>query len=99
MFTTIKNTILRAFLFCAFVLAATVSHCQSPAYKIAFIFEGESNAGGYGNNADATTGELSSQSQVQILHNYSLAFESLHIGVNNRIGHIGHESIWYNSHG
>lgn len=54
-----------------------------------FIFTGESNSGGYAPNSSATVGELSAQSQVQILNNTSLAFEPLHIGVNNLIGHTG----------
>lgn len=61
----------------------------SNAYKYMFIFTGESNSGGMALNTSAMTDELAPQSQIQILNNSSLSFESLDIGTNNNIGHFG----------
>lgn len=51
-----------------------------------FIAAGESNAEGYGDNADASGGELDPNPFIQILNNTSLLFEDLDIGTNNCIG-------------
>lgn len=55
--------------------------------NLAFVFTGESNAGGQALNTSATTEELDPREQVQILNNNSLTFEPLDIGTNNNIGH------------
>ena len=57
--------------------------------SILIIFGGESNSGGYVDNAQCTTADFQPKSQVQILNNNSLVFENLQIGVNNLIGHTG----------
>jgi hypothetical protein len=54
-----------------------------------FIFTGESNAGGFSPNSDATAYELTARPSVQILNNTTLTFQPLHVGVNNLIGHAG----------
>jgi len=53
------------------------------------IITGESNAGGYALNTEATSGELAARQSVQILNNTTLTFEDLDIGTNNLIGHSG----------
>jgi hypothetical protein len=85
------------FLFLAFcaktqsirISATPVKHIlpSIPAYLI--FFSGESNSGGKVDNSLATTYEKSIRASVTILNNNSLQFESLHIGVNNLIGHSG----------
>lgn len=55
------------------------------------LFVGESNSGGQVLNSNATPSELGPRKSVQILHNYSLQFQDLHIGENNLIGHTGLE--------
>jgi len=57
--------------------------------KLLFLFNGESNSGGYGVNTSATAGELAVIPQVQILNNTTLLYEDLDIGTNNTIGHTG----------
>lgn len=56
---------------------------------VLFIFNGESNSGGYASNGDPTAYELSARSSIQILNNTTLAFQDLDIGTNNLIGHNG----------
>lgn len=63
------------------------------------VFTGESNAGGYALNSQALPAELEELPEVQILNNDTLLFEDLHIGVNNKLGHTGHEDSWYTTHG
>jgi len=53
------------------------------------VFSGESNSGGYADNADATTYEKSARSSVQKLDEYTLLFEDLHVTVNNLQDHVG----------
>jgi len=53
------------------------------------VFSGESNSGGFADNADATVEELAARPALQILNNTSLVFEDLDIGVNNLLGHSG----------
>lgn len=53
------------------------------------IFTGESNSGGYADNAELSSADLQPFPNTQILNNTSLLFESLQIGVNNLIDHIG----------
>jgi hypothetical protein len=53
------------------------------------VFNGESNSGGFADNADLTAGELASRSGVQIWNNTSSAFQNLDIGTNNLISHTG----------
>src|ERR1044072_1981924 len=60
-----------------------------PTDTLLFIFNGESNSGGLGANSGATSHELSVRSSIQILNNYTLLFEDLHIGVNNILQHAG----------
>lgn len=52
-----------------------------------FIFNGESNSGGIAENSLATADELSIQPRLQIWNNFENHFESLHVGVNNLLGH------------
>ncbi|MBP9719591.1 MAG: hypothetical protein KBD46_03900, partial [Candidatus Levybacteria bacterium] len=59
----------------------------SPASLLAFVFTGESNAGGYGLNDAATADELAPTSAVKILNNTTLQFEDLDVGTNNTIDH------------
>jgi hypothetical protein len=53
-----------------------------------YVFIGESNAGGQAALSDLSSDEKAARLAVQILNNTSLAFEALHIGVNNNIGHF-----------
>jgi hypothetical protein len=53
------------------------------------VFSGESNSGGYANNADATTYEKSARSSVQKLDEYTLLFDDLHVTENNLQDHYG----------
>lgn len=53
------------------------------------IFSGESNSGGLALNSDALLSELSPIPGVQILNNSSLTYESLDVGTNNIINHLG----------
>ena len=64
-----------------------------------FVYTGESNSGGYALNSEAFPAELLARPSVQILNNDTLEFEDLHIGVNNKLGHYGHEASWYTTHG
>jgi hypothetical protein len=54
-----------------------------------FVFNGESNSGGYAENTDLTAPELAARSSVKIRNNTSGNFEDLDIGTNNLIGHAG----------
>lgn len=54
-----------------------------------FIMNGESNSGGQGNNTLASIVELAPRTNTKILHNGTLAFEDLDVGVNNIINHSG----------
>ncbi len=54
-----------------------------------FVFNGESNSGGFAVNTDATATELSPRPAVKILNNLTFLFETLQIGVNNLIDHFG----------
>lgn len=67
------------------IVSAALSGTPTPL----FIFIGESNSGGVGNNADATPTELAARSQVQIWHNTANVFQDLDIGTNNLISHAG----------
>lgn len=53
------------------------------------VFNGESNSGGYADNADATGTELAARTGTFILNNTSLEFENLDVGTNNLIDHAG----------
>jgi hypothetical protein len=53
-------------------------------YDLILIF-GDSNAGGQGANADATSAELSARTNTKILNNNTLLFENLDVGYNNHI--------------
>ena len=59
----------------------------SPVTSLTFVFTGESNAGGMALNSDATSTELASTPQVQILNNNTFLFENLDIGTNNNLDH------------
>lgn len=61
-----------------------------------FIFWGESNSAGFADNASATSGELSAQSQVQIINNNTFTFQSLDIGTNND---LNNNNMYANKHG
>lgn len=54
-----------------------------------FVFNGESNSGGYAVNADCTSDELQPRPMLQILNNANFTFENMQIGVNNLIDHAG----------
>jgi len=69
-----------------------------PAFPL-FVFTGESNSGGIGLNSEAAADELAPRSQVQILNNSTLTFESLDVGTNNLLGHSGLESYLTTGHG
>ena len=57
-------------------------------YVPVFIFNGESNSGGLGENAKAIAAEIAPRAAVQIFDNTGLtAFQTLDIGVNNLVGH------------
>jgi len=53
------------------------------------VITGESNAGGYALNSEATPEELAPRPAVQILDNDALVFRPLAIGTNNLLGHAG----------
>lgn len=58
--------------------------------KTLFVFNGESNSGGFALNSQATVEELSPRSSVNILDNTGLAsFLPLDVGTNNLVGHTG----------
>lgn len=63
---------------------------------LAFVFTGESNAGGIGANGAATAEELAPTSAVKILNNTTFLFEDLDVGTNNNIDHVG---LTPNTHG
>jgi hypothetical protein len=63
-----------------------------PEHIRMIVFAGESNSGGQALNRDASTDELSARQGTHILHNYTLSFEQLHIGMNNLLGHYGMKS-------
>lgn len=73
--------------------SASPSPSPSPApinYVSLVIFTGESNSGGYAQNASATVDELASRPNVQIFDNTNLdSFDALDIGTNNLLGHSG----------
>lgn len=60
-----------------------------PPLPYLFIFNGESNSGGYALNSQAPIDEIGVRNSVQILNNTTLVFESLNIGANNLIDHAG----------
>ena len=68
---------------------------------LVFVFNGESNSGGMGVNADATPVELAARSCVQIMNltNGLFNFENLQLGVNNLRDHAGMESVYNICHG
>lgn len=77
----------------------TEQHLAEVPAPILIIFSGESNSGGYGFNSQATPAELQPRASVQILNNFTMNFEDLKIGVNNKLGHTGNEYNWYTTHG
>jgi hypothetical protein len=64
--------------------------------RYVIISAGESNSGGYGNNADASAGEIASRSEIQMWNVNTDVFENLDIGTNNNLDHSGLSST---SHG
>lgn len=58
----------------------------------------ESNGSGMALDGDAFSYEIGQRNKFKILHNYTLEFERLDIGYNNRIGHVGSEA-WGARHG
>ena len=56
---------------------------------ILVVFAGESNAGGLGDNADATAPELAPRSLFILNNTTRASLDSLEVGVNNLIGHVG----------
>jgi carbohydrate esterase-like sialic acid-specific acetylesterase len=72
---------------------------NQPPPPLAFVFTGESNAGGLGLNSDATTAEVAPRSSVQILNLSTFQFENLDIGTNNLRDHAGMEAYYDTSHG
>lgn len=83
------------------VSSSIVSATTKSISNLSFVFAGESNSGGIGVNASATTEELSSRSAVQIMNLTSgnFLFENLHIGINNLRDHAGLESVYGAAHG
>lgn len=66
-----------------------------------FVFNGESNSGGIGENSDLTSGELAARSSVKIWNNDSPGFQNLDIGTNNLLSHVGLTGVsgWTGWHG
>ena len=56
---------------------------------ILFIFNGESNSGGYALNTSPPTWEKAATNSVRILNNTTLLYEDLDIETNNLISHTG----------
>lgn len=69
--------------------SSTTTATTSSITQLTIVFTGESNSGGQATNSPATTDELAPTSEVQILNNTSLTFESLDVGTNNNIDHFG----------
>lgn len=69
--------------------------------ELIFVFNGESNSGGIGLNADASAAELAARSCVQIMNltSGSFGFETLQLGVNNLRDHAGLEPFYDMCHG
>lgn len=77
-------------------LGSFMSVSNSAGEQLVFVFTGESNSGGMGLNSSASGAELAARSNLKILNNTSLAFESLNIGAhNNLIDHSGLDSTLY----
>ncbi len=68
---------------------------------LVFVFNGESNSGGIGLNADATPAELAARASVRIMNLTSglFGFESLQVGVNNLRDHAGLQDYYDTCHG
>ena len=76
------------FVFTSLIFAdSQVATASNPNSALAFVFTGESNAGGIVPNSDAAPEELLPIPQVQILNNNTFKFENLDIGTNNNIDH------------
>jgi hypothetical protein len=71
--------------------AASDAGPDAAAGPLAFVFAGESNSGGIALNSEALPAELVARPAVQIMNLYSgtFAFESLDIGFNNVVDHVG----------
>ena len=70
---------------------------DKPAKRLVVVI-GESNAGGYALNSEATAAELEPRPAVLLLNNKTLkSFDPLDIGTNNLVGHTGMEH--YETHG
>lgn len=80
------------------LLGLTASAADRP---LVFVFTGESNSGGIGRNAEATSAELAARPSVQIMNltNGLFIFEPLLLGQNNLRDHAGLESYYARCHG
>lgn len=78
-----------------------VSASPKEISTLAFVITGESNSGGIGPNADATSQELAPHHAVQItnLTSGSFLYEDLDIGTNNLRDHDGLGGYYDTSHG
>lgn len=81
------------------ISASPISHVLPVIQSYLIVFAGESNSGGIAPNSAATTAEKAERSQVVIYNNGTSAFENLHVGVNNNIGHTGLQAYVNTGHG
>ncbi len=94
-------------LLAAILLSALPSAALSPTITdttrrpLVFVITGESNSGGVGDNADATTAERSPRPNLQIMNltDGNFAFEDMQLGVNNLRDHYRLEKFYETRHG
>ena len=81
--------------------SATANATVDAIDDLVVVITGESNSGGIGSNAAATSHEVEPRSAVQILELTSgnFLFENLDIGTNNLRDHAGLEGYYNTSHG
>lgn len=81
--------------------SATANATVDAIDDLVVVITGESNSGGIGSNAAATSHEVEPRSAVQILELTSgnFLFEDLDIGTNNLRDHAGLEGYYNTSHG
>ena len=74
---------------------------SAKARPLVIVITGESNSGGVGSNADATSAERAPRPSVQVMNltNRKFGFENLQLGVNNLRDHAGLESLYAKGHG
>ena len=69
--------------------AGVVPNLAALSPAICFIAVGESNSGGFASNSAAFAWEVNARPELQMLNVTSLQFESLDIGTNNNLNHLG----------